>query len=216
MTLQQIEDETLDKAIFKNPTELMEKKPGLRVQKLRRHSQEFIEMIFSRLIDNFQIYLVDIIREILQVKPEILINNQPTISISQVLKANSIDVLIQEVIESKVGALANKGFGHIEEWCISNGIPVTVINDLKLDIVEFIAIRNIIVHNRCIVDEKYRKAVPNTEFKVGELRRLNVDVLYHAINTLGDIVSKTDFNSVNKYNLDMTKIMSAVNKEAEF
>lgn len=210
MKLEKFDGETSDRNIIKNEN------PGLRIKKFRKHSQDFIEMIFSRLINNFQIYIVDLIREILQVKPEILINNQPTISISQVLKADTIGVLIQEAIESKVATLANKGFGYIEEWCVSNGIPITVANDLKPDIIEFIAIRNIIVHNRCLVDEKYLKAVPSTKYKLGELRKLNLDVLFHAINTLGDIVSQTDQNSINKYSLEKTEIIRLVSNEIEY
>lgn len=139
-------------------------------------------------------------------KPEILHNKQPTILIEQILKANSIDALLKETIESKVSELSNKGFGNIEEWCILKGIPLAVDKEDKMKIVESIAIRNIIVHNRCIVDEKYIKAVPDSKFLVGSLRELEVNDLYNMINTLTKLVTETDNKSIEKFSLTRTKI----------
>ncbi|WP_133297957.1 hypothetical protein [Paenibacillus paeoniae] len=139
-------------------------------------------------------------------KPEILHNKQPTILIEQILKADSIDALLKETIESKVSELSNKGFGNIEEWCISKGIPLAVDKEDKMKIVESIAIRNIIVHNRCIVDEKYIKAVPDSKFLVGSLRELEVNDLYNMINTLTKLVTETDNKSIEKFSLTRTKI----------
>lgn len=205
-TLELIDGMITEEEIEKNPVELMNNTPGKNMKHLRKHSQEFIEMIFSRLIDNFKIYIVSLVREILQVKPEILHNNQPTISIAQLLKGESLDTLILEVIESKISTLANKGFGSIEEWCIANGIPLTVKEDYRKLVVEFIAIRNIIIHNRCIVDEKYMRATPDCDFKLGSLRKLTVDDLYKAINIFNEIVIQTDTHAVSKYHLETNAI----------
>lgn len=72
-------------------------------------------MILSRQIDNFQTYIVNLVKKILEVKPNILHNNQPSISIAQLLEVESKEALLKDVIESKVPSLSNKGFRNIEE-----------------------------------------------------------------------------------------------------
>ncbi|MFC0300358.1 hypothetical protein ACFFIS_05930 [Virgibacillus soli] len=205
-TLELADDLVTESEVAKSPEELMQTKPGNRVKKLRKHSQEFIEMIYSRQVDNFQTYIVNLVREILKVQPNILHNNHPHISIAQLLEVESKDELINEVIENKVSSLANKGFGHIEEWCKASGIPLTVDRDLKSKLKEFIAIRNIIVHNRCIVDEKYLRVAPQSKYKKGSIRKLDVDDLYEAINIFSEIVKHTDKKSIEKFNLEESRL----------
>lgn len=60
--------------IYSTPDELLNENPGKLTLQLRGYRQELIEMFLSRLIDNFQVYIVDIIREILKIKPQILHN----------------------------------------------------------------------------------------------------------------------------------------------
>jgi len=201
-TLELADGLATESEVIKSPEELLQEKPGNRIKKLRQHSQEFVEMIYSRQVDNFQTYIVNLVREILKVQPNILHNNHPQISIAQLLKVDSKDELISEVIENKVSSLANKGFKNIEEWCKLSGIPLAVDKGLKSKLKEFIAIRNIIVHNRCIVDEKYLRVVPHSKFKKGSLRKLTVDELYDAINIFSEIVKQTDIKSIDKFNLE--------------
>ena len=125
-TLELVDGLVTEQEIAKSPEELMQTNPGNHIKKLRRHSQEFIEMIYSRQVDNFQTYIVNLVREILKVQPNILHNNHPHISIAQLLEVESKDELIIEVIENKVSSLANKGFKNIDKWCKKYGIPLTV------------------------------------------------------------------------------------------
>lgn len=200
-TLELADGLAAENEVIKSPEELMQKKPGNCIKKLRQHSQEFIEMIYSRQVDNFQTYIVNLVREILKVQPNILHNNHPQISIAQLLEVGSKDELISEIIENKVSSLANKGFKNIEEWCRASGIPLTVNKDFKNKLKEFIAIRNIIVHNGCIVDEKYLRVAPQSKYEKGSLRKLAVDELNDAINIFSEIVKQTDKKSIDKFNL---------------
>src|SRR5262249_30738832 len=65
--------EALDgKEPVKTADDLLLEAPGSRTKFLRENRQALLEMFFSRLIDNFQKYLVDVIREILRSKPKML------------------------------------------------------------------------------------------------------------------------------------------------
>lgn len=202
-TLELVDGLVTEQEIAKSPEELMQTNPGNHIKKLRRHSQEFIEMIYSRQVDNFQTYIVNLVREILKVQPNILHNNHPHISIAQLLEVESKDELIIEVIENKVSSLANKGFTSIDKWCKKSGIPLTVDQEINIKLKEFIAIRNIIVRNRCVVDEKYLRVIPHSKYKKGSLRKLKVNDLYDAVNIFSEVVKQTDKNSIEKFSLEV-------------
>jgi uncharacterized protein YutE (UPF0331/DUF86 family) len=187
--------------IYKNPNELVADEPGKMTKTLRKYRQEILEMFFCRVIDNFQNYLVDVITEILKVKPYILSSKEPTISMEQILNKGSIEELLQEIIESKVNSLSYKGFKTINEWCKKKGIPLEVSD--KLDImVEFIALRNIIVHNRTIIDKKFISTVKRTDLKIGEKFKITTDYFFEAIKVINQVVIRTDRKILEKFNLE--------------
>lgn len=73
-------------------------------------------------------------------------------------------------------------------------------------VVELIATRNIIAHNRCIVDERYIRSVRHPSFSFGARRSLHVDYFYAAKALLDKIVYSTDRSAQKKFSLPKTKI----------
>ena len=184
-----------------DPSILAEKEPGPRTRQLRQYRQEFLQAFFARFVDNFEVYLVDILREVLRKKPEILHSNQQTISLEHILQFNSIDDLLLDIIESKVNSLSYKGFLDLEQWYKDKGIPLSVRDEHRQVVIESIATRNIITHNRGRVDEKYLRTMPTSNYKIGELRVLQVDDLFSTLSVLDEIVSSTDLEIAQKFNL---------------
>ena len=54
------------------PLDLAKRDPGPGIRELRKHRQQFVEMFISRSVDNFQCYVVQLVREVLRIRPEIL------------------------------------------------------------------------------------------------------------------------------------------------
>lgn len=192
--------------IYSAPDELLNENPGKLTLQLRGYRQELIEMFFSRLIDNFQVYIVDIIREILKIKPQILHNRQPEVSMEQLLKYENMGDLIKEIIENKVNSLSYDGLGKMQEWCKQRGIPLEIPEKKRETIIEYIATRNLIIHNRGYVDERYVKTIKTSEFKSGMKRKLSVDNLFNAINELTEIIQATDEKACKKFNLEIVDL----------
>jgi hypothetical protein len=69
-----------------DPTHLATTAPGPSVRFLRENSQALLEMFVARLVDNFQKYLVDAIREILRSKPAMLSTTKQSITLEELLK----------------------------------------------------------------------------------------------------------------------------------
>lgn len=184
-----------------SPSELAVTNPGTRTKELRRQRQLLLEMFVARATDNFNRFLVDLIREVLEKQPSILKSRQQSLTIEDILQHTSIDELIRSIIESKVNALSYEGFEQTRDWCGSRGIPLEVADDDLPTLVEGIATRNLIAHSRCVVDEKYVRSVRNTPFKAGELRKLEVDDLFGLLVLFDRVVIATDKTAAKKFKL---------------
>lgn len=171
----------------------------------RNYSQTMLEMVFSRLVDNFNKYLVDIIEEILLVKPEIMSSSEQTISTEEVLKIGDHKNLIHYLIEKKIHSLSNKGLEDIRKWCDNKGIPFDVKQNAVSTIKEMMATRNIIVHNRCLIDKGYINIVGKTAFSEGEKREIEYPYLFKAYDSLTKVVFDTDSMVIKKYGVKSSK-----------
>lgn len=186
----------------KSPEELLKTDPGPRIKQLRRMRQELLELFLANAIDNFETYVVSIVREILKKKPQILRTREQTLTIEYVMQFPSIPELMNELIEGKVNSLSYEGFIALQKWCMKKQIPLAVPEGAQEIVVELIATRNAIVHNRGRVDDKYLRAIKNSNFKKDEKRTITVDNYLEAEPMLGSIVIATDDAAVAKYGLE--------------
>lgn len=198
-----------------DPVTLAKSEPGPRTTALRQSSQELLEMFLSRAVDNFQAYIVDIVRSVLHKQPRILSARKQELSLGYILQFDSIEALTRDIIEGRVAALSYEGFGELEEWCQSRGIPLLVPQGKRDQVVELIATRNLIVHNRGIVDERYRKAVASSKYSVGQQRDLEVDTFLSALELLNTVVRVTDSAIAGKFGLDQVNLRKEIRARAE-
>jgi hypothetical protein len=154
----------------KQPDDLARTEAGPLTKRLREHRQALLEMFVSRQVDNFQKYLVDLIREILRSKPSMLSTGQQLLTFEELLKYERIEDLVHYVIEGKVNALSYQGFVDLQKWCTERGIQIRVSASRRPAVVELIATRNIIAHNRGLIDEGYIRAVRASKFQIGVCR----------------------------------------------
>jgi hypothetical protein len=199
-----------------DPTSLAKDDPGRRTRALRASSQEMLEMFLVRSIDNFQIYLVEAIRAVLHKQPRVLADRKLELSLGQILKFESIDALAKDIVEGKLQSLSYQGFGELEDWCTSRSIPLVVPDGMRPKLVELIALRNIIVHNRGRIDERYADAVPGRRSDIGKKRTIDVDDLLDAIDMLDRVACVTDSALAGKFSLEqifIRKELSTRSKE---
>jgi len=185
----------------KDALALVETDPGKNTQFLRRHRQEWMQMFITRFVDNFQRYLVDLLREVLRKQPAILRTSQTSITLERVLSFSSMDELVNDVAERKITNLTYQGFPELQEWCTERGIPIILSKDSGDSLVEFIASRNLIVHSRGIVDDKYLRTTSDSPFKLGELRELEPEHLQECLFQVSEAVKATDAAAIEKFGL---------------
>lgn len=188
------------------PGKLAESKPGPRTKALRRARQPLLELFLGRAIDNFETYVVSMIREVLRKQPAILSSSTYTLDVKSILEHGTIDSLIHDLVERKVSDLSYRGFKDLENWCQKQGIPLVVPAGKIDEVVELIATRNIIAHNRSLVDQKYLAIVKASRFKLGEIRALNPNELFAAISLMGTVVEATDKAVASNFGLDIVDV----------
>jgi hypothetical protein len=188
------------------PGKLAASNPGPRTQALRRAGQPLLELLVGRAVDNFQTYVVSIIREVLRKRPEIFGGSEYKLDVKSILEHRTIDSLIGDLVERKVDDLSYRGFEDLAEWCQQHGIPLIVAAADLEQVIELIATRNAIAHNGGVVDQKYFSTVKTSRFKVGDVRTLAADEVTSAIALLNRIVDSTDRLAISSFGLAAVEI----------
>lgn len=70
-------------------------------------------------MDNFQSYIVELIRLVLHAKPSMLSTKKQSITLEDLLKYKSIDEIVHTIIEKRVNTATYEGFLELNKWCNS-------------------------------------------------------------------------------------------------
>jgi hypothetical protein len=180
---------------------LAQESPGPNVRYFSTQSQALMEMFLCRIVDNFQNYIIDIIRLALKTEPRMLYSKDDSVPLADLLSANSLTEVLHKVVEAKVSKLSYKSFSALQAWANSRGIPIQEPDDLDTTVEEIIATRNIVVHNRGIVNEIYKALVPSSQLKIGDLRGLTEADLKSMVEVIRKTCKTTDALVVEKFGL---------------
>lgn len=170
------------------------------------HIWFFIETILVRHVENYLNYLAELLFEIFSQKPEMLISSGK-IEIKEIMRHDSIDSLIRSIAEDKVEAMSYKSFSDLNEHFEKHFNLTLVPEDKLAEVIKAIEIRNISVHNRCIINERYAKRVVD-DCQIGQRKKVKLGYLWMLIDLLAECVSKTDEKARAKFKLKVEKISS--------
>jgi hypothetical protein len=164
-------------------------------------SQLFLQMLICRLVDNYSSYLSDVIRETIPSKPEILKSGEQ-VKLDYILQFDTMPDFLTDLVERKVTNLSYGGFTEIEKWCFDKlGLQLVETEEERNNLIELIETRNLFVHNRGKIGNKYLKNVPNTTFILGKERLIYLDYLVDSITLVLGCGLKFDENISKKFNL---------------
>ena len=158
-------------------------------------------------MENFETYFVAIIREALRKRPEILSKSSyPDLQMKTILEHATVESLVHDLIESKVNELSYRGFSDLKDWCQERGIPLVVPRGKAEEVVELIATRNTIAHNRGVVDQKYVRSVKAPRFRLGDVRKFDNETLLGSMSLLNGVVDATDRAIVSSFGLETVEV----------
>ncbi|WP_406367241.1 hypothetical protein [Streptomyces sp. NBC_01546] len=159
------------------------------------------EVAVTRTVDNFLSYVADILTEIMIARPEVL-KSQEQVSMKEVLEHDSLEEFTRWAAERHVGQLSFKGLAEISEYISKRlGLALHVSPSDQALLVKSVAIRNLVVHRRSVVDLRFIRSFGDRCLVAGDKFDIPADVLPDAIGCTLKAVAAFDAQAATKFGI---------------
>lgn len=171
------------------------------------------QIMLSRAIESFDLYLTTILRDIFLARPEIL-KSEGSIDIASIIEAGSYDDLIWLIAERKVHELSYKSLAELRKFVKSRtGIDLFQ-NDAAFEMTILASeVRNLIAHNDCVVNDLFKSRIKGVSIQldVSDTGRVQItdEWLRRASYTLDGLVFRFDEIAAEKFALHTLNRMGA-------
>lgn len=161
------------------------------VDDLKEHRQFFMKVILVRHVENYLNYLSSILREVFLARPEALKSSE-RIELETVLAHTSIEELVKTISERKVESLSYASLNNLTEY-FREKFHISVVKDADLSrVVEAIEIRNISVHNRCVINGRYVARTKYDANRLGKPVSVGIERIETTTRVLAESVATID------------------------
>jgi len=175
--------------------------------------QALIQMVFCRGVNSYLTYISELLALIFQMRPETM-KSQEQVSVEEVLQYESMDDLISGLAERLVYRLSYKGMKDLAAHLSSRlKFDLFAKDDQYERAVRIIEVRNLLVHNRGVVNRIFLSRVPDLNMRPGETMKLSLD----AVDDLTFLVrsaSDIDMRAAEKFGLPQPVSREQLNEEA--
>ena len=165
------------------------------------HWPLILEMIVCRSVDNYLVYISELLALVFKTRPEML-KSSDMVKLDFVLKHESMNDLINALAEQKVSELSYQGMRELSTFLSKRfdfGL-FTEPNELE-QAIQIVQARNLIVHNRGIVNAIYLSRVSNAASQIGRPIFLTTMEVFEDIMFLGCSVADIENRAISKYGL---------------
>ena len=147
-----------------------------------------LDLVISRTIDLFDSYLAEVLLAVTVKRPGLL--GDAMVSRTRILEASSIEQLRYELIVDYVDSKSRQGFEEILRLLADKmGVDVQLPDKQRLELRAAFATRNALVHNAGRVDEQFRVQAVRPDLRLGELIRLDEQMIMEYSNAIAGAVS---------------------------
>ena len=190
--------ETSEPERFRSAFERIDKHGATQV--LRKfHRPMLVEMMTCRLADNFLTYVSELMALIFKTRPETLRSSE-TVRLDMVLKHDTMDQLIADLVDHRVNQLSYQGMRDLAAYLSDRlGFDLYPRAADMLLAVRIVESRNVIVHNRGIVNAIFLSRVPGSSSTVGSPLPLSAEGVFDDIDFLSATVADIDKRAAKKF-----------------
>jgi hypothetical protein len=169
--------------------------------KLGKYNYFIRELMLSRSVDNYLAYIAELLFLIYKTRPDMLKSSEQ-ITIEAVLKHSSMDELLVTLAEKKVHELSYQGIKELSNYLKSKTNLVLFSSSEELEkAIEIIEIRNLIIHNRGVVNNVYLKKTQHKHYKAGDKIALSFELVGEYLAFLTNSVKEIDKNAIRQFSL---------------
>jgi hypothetical protein len=170
-----------------------------RVDDIRNYPKFINEMLIVHLAAVFEAYLADFIKTVLT-HNQTLLKSSRGVSYDETFCFGDIEALRKRLIEDEITRLSYKSFRDQCKFISDTfGISFTSYQDALAKISEMIDTRHLLVHNRGIVNELYKRNVPNSHFEVGDQRVIDDEYVSDAFETVRIFETRLSDSVIKKF-----------------
>lgn len=166
------------------------------------HSAVLEEMIFCRGVNSFQTYLADLVTLIYEKYPKKLPSNKQT-TYRFCIEHHMAGDLISALAEETVMELTHQSLDALAKYFKKNLDLVLFNKDADLSNARLcVDIRNVITHNRGIVNRFFVQRNPRFEDAIGKRMVLSEEERREMLSTLGYCARQLDIRAIKKFRLE--------------
>jgi hypothetical protein len=139
------------------------------LKKLGTHGQLILQTMLNRAVDNYLTYISELMALSFRTRPETLRSSE-TVRLDTVLKHDTMDDLISDLADKRVNQLSHQGMSHLAAY-LSDKLGFDLFEwqeDLQRAVLA-IEVRNLIVHNRAVVNAHFLSRLPDYPASAGEV-----------------------------------------------
>jgi hypothetical protein len=167
----------------------------------KRHRTMVLEMMLSRLAENFLVYVTELLTLVFRTRPETLRSSE-TVRLDAILKHGSMEDLVHDLAERRVNQLSYQGMRDLAAYLSERlGFELFSQSEHLERAIRIVESRNIIVHNRGRVSELFCSRVPNLPVVVGQPLELDTDQIFEDLEFLTLSVNDADTRAIRKFKL---------------
>lgn len=172
---------------------------------LQGYSAVLFELLHCRAVDDFLAYLSALLALTYRTRPQMLKSKQQ-VDTDFIFQFSSMDDLILALVDRRVQALAYKGLRDLNDFLEKElAFPLfSVTGDLDRAVLA-VEIRNLFVHNRGIVNRRFKERVPEFPREVGESLNLPWQDVFEFMRFLIDGGLEIDKRAIEKFALPTAK-----------
>lgn len=174
------------------------------LKNLRAFRQLILQTMVSRGVDNFLTYLSQLLSLLFRTKPETLRSNEQT-RLDFVLQYSTMNDLVDALAEKRVTDLSYAGMRQLSDYLREKlGLELFTDEAALERAIFLIEVRNLIAHNRAIVNNIFLSKIRSRKESIGKLGEpltLEVDNVFDGVMFLANMVAEIDMRAAAKFGL---------------
>lgn len=166
-----------------------------------RYGHLLLETTLARAVDNYLTFVAELMSVVFRTRSETL-HSVGTVKVAFILQHDSMDELIEGLAERQVEALAYAGVADLQATLADtlgfDLFDTTADRDTAVRIIEA---RNLIVHNRGVINRRYQARVADAP-ALGSTLPLTVDDVFDHMVFLAESARDIDHRAARKWDLE--------------
>lgn len=210
--------EDLVKIVYEgNPEELkaLLAEPRRGEANIKRFARFVMEMMLVRGADNFLTYISELLALVFTSRPETL-KSAETVKLEEILQHATMDDLVKRLAERRVERLSYQGMKDLQKDLTERlSFEIFPSSEPLSRAMRIIEIRNLLVHNRGIVNRTFQTRTGDSSSMIGGLFKLSPRLVISDLDFLAESVLDIDERAALKFGLARSKSEPRDRKKAE-